>query len=139
MIAFKCPTCGKEYAVKDESGGKKTTCRVCKTRMVIPDAVGLPTSAGVAPGAGNDQAVPGKVRAIPYMVLAGGIFALFWFFVECLLSLAFCFCFIPGIYSLIVGLVATIKGAQLLAANRYRHPPPTLGSARHRLPDPRVR
>jgi hypothetical protein len=67
---------------------------------------------------------PGKVQTISYMVLAGGIFAIAWFLVECFLSIFFCFCFIPGIYSLVIGILTTIKGVQLMGDDAYRQPIP---------------
>jgi DNA-directed RNA polymerase subunit RPC12/RpoP len=36
MIKFNCPTCGKDYAVPEEAGGKTATCKVCKSKVVVP-------------------------------------------------------------------------------------------------------
>ena len=36
MISFQCSKCKKVYTVKDEFGGKKTTCRICSALIVVP-------------------------------------------------------------------------------------------------------
>lgn len=38
MITFCCPSCNKQYTVKDEFTGKKTICRACQTKMIVPMA-----------------------------------------------------------------------------------------------------
>ena len=36
MIAFTCPHCGKQYNLKPEFAGRKTTCAGCKEPLVVP-------------------------------------------------------------------------------------------------------
>lgn len=69
---------------------------------------------------------PGKVQAIGIMMLVGGILA-------CLLTLSvhswaaflsFGLCCIPGTYCLIMGIMAIIRGTQLLGDKAYVYPPP---------------
>src|SRR6266542_5910886 len=70
---------------------------------------------------------PGKVQAIAIMTLVGGIWALFWALVfgtpAGLSSMGLC-C-IPGIYGVVVGIMAIIKGSQLLGENAREQPAPT--------------
>lgn len=44
MITFQCPSCGKEYKVQDEFGGRSTTCRSCRKLMTIPYPAAIPIS-----------------------------------------------------------------------------------------------
>jgi DNA-directed RNA polymerase subunit RPC12/RpoP len=70
---------------------------------------------------------PGKVQAIAIMILVGGIIACVKFFILDIL-LAFhtmgLFC-VPGIYSLVLGILAILKGSQLIGDKGHRQPPPT--------------
>ncbi len=70
---------------------------------------------------------PGKVQAIGIMVLIGGIIAcLIFLSVSIWAGIAtFGLCCIPGVYSLVVGIMAIIKGAQLLGDKAYLQPPPS--------------
>ncbi len=36
MIAFTCPKCGKQFHLKPEFAGRKTTCSGCKEPLVVP-------------------------------------------------------------------------------------------------------
>ena len=36
MIDFRCTNCSKEFWVADNLAGKRSTCPVCKTRLVVP-------------------------------------------------------------------------------------------------------
>jgi RNase P subunit RPR2 len=36
MIAFPCPHCGKQYNLKPEFAGRKTTCASCKAPLIVP-------------------------------------------------------------------------------------------------------
>jgi hypothetical protein len=44
MITFACK-CGAQYTVQDDYAGKKTSCRNCQTRMIIPAPAYSPPSA----------------------------------------------------------------------------------------------
>ena len=68
-------------------------------------------------------AIPGKMQAISIMTLVGGILAILTCFGIGLGTAGF---WIPWIYSLILGIMATIKGSQMLGSN----PAPAFASAR---------
>ena len=68
-------------------------------------------------------AVPGKIQAISIMTLVGGILAILTCFGIGLGTAGF---WIPWIYSLILGIMATIKGSQMLGSN----PAPAFASAK---------
>ena len=82
-------------------------------------AVALPE--GMPPAARKGP--PGKVQAIGIMTLVGGIMALVYCLSWGLATLGF---WIPWIYSLILGIMAIIKGSQMLGSN----PAPAFASAR---------
>jgi len=64
---------------------------------------------------------PGALQAIAIMQLVGGI-------VACLMSifvaLSSLFFYIPWIYSMVIGILCIIKGAQLLGSNAHLQKPP---------------
>lgn len=64
---------------------------------------------------------PGAVQAIALMQLVGGVTAVLF---SIAVALATLFIWIPWIYSLVVGILCIIKGAQLLGTNAYRQAPP---------------
>jgi hypothetical protein len=71
---------------------------------------------------------PGKVHAVAVMTLVGGILAIVHSLVLLLAlgasSLGVC-CLWPGpYYGLVMGIMATVKGSQLLAEDAYRMAPP---------------
>ena len=68
-------------------------------------------------------AIPGKIQAISIMTLVGGILAILTCFG---IGLGTAGIWIPWIYSLILGIMATIKGSQMLGSN----PAPAFASAR---------
>ena len=68
-------------------------------------------------------AIPGKIQAISIMTLVGGILAILTCFALGLATFGF---WIPWIYSLILGIMATIKGSQMLGSN----PAPAFASAK---------
>src|SRR4051794_39525715 len=35
-IAFRCPSCGKAFSLRDELAGKKAKCMLCGGMMVVP-------------------------------------------------------------------------------------------------------
>ena len=72
---------------------------------------------------GGQPIKPGKIQAISVMTLVGGILAI----LTCLgIGLATVGFWIPWIYSLVLGIMATIKGSQMLGSN----PAPAFASAR---------
>ncbi len=72
-------------------------------------------------------AVPGKVQAIAFMLLFGGGFAILWAMVWILLSGCLCFAWPGTYYSIVFGIMAIIRGSELLGArSRRRNPPRTL-------------
>ncbi len=68
-------------------------------------------------------AIPGKMQSISIMTLVGGILAILTCFGIGLGTAGF---WIPWIYSLILGIMATIKGSQMLGSN----PAPAFASAK---------
>ena len=66
---------------------------------------------------------PGALQAIAIMQLVGGI-------VACLMSvsvaLSTLFLWIPWIYSMVIGILCIIKGAQLLGSNAHQQKPPKI-------------
>lgn len=72
---------------------------------------------------GGQPAIPGKMQAISIMTLVGGILAILTCFG---IGLGTAGIWIPWIYSLILGIMATIKGSQMLGSN----PAPAFASAR---------
>src|SRR5262245_49646244 len=66
-IAFYCPTCSKQYHVKEELAGKTAKCGKCGNRMKIPGSAPPPSSTprAIAPPddelgtwLGNESAAP---------------------------------------------------------------------------------
>jgi hypothetical protein len=84
-----------------------------QTSAIPPE--GIPPVARTGP--------PGKVQAIGIMTLVGGILALLTCFG---IALGTMFIYIPWIYSLILGIMAIMKGSQMLGSN----PAPAFASAR---------
>jgi hypothetical protein len=72
--------------------------------------------------------MPGKVHAIAIMTLVGGIWALAnALIVGVLLGISTCAvgCLWPGIYyGIVLGILATIKGSQLMSKDARQQPPP---------------
>ena len=77
--------------------------------------------AAVAPA--GQPIKPGKLQAVAIMTLVGGILALLTCFG---IALGTMFIYIPWIYSLVLGIMAIIKGSQMLGSN----PAPAFASAR---------
>jgi hypothetical protein len=70
---------------------------------------------------------PGKVQAIAIMTLVGGIYALIHALMWLIADVSSCgiACLWPGqYYSMVVGILATIKGSQLLGAEGHLQPAP---------------
>jgi len=61
MIRFACPGCSTPYSTADEHAGKRTTCKACGAKFLIP------TDAGESP--------PAAPPPLPYVVEAGSSLA----------------------------------------------------------------
>lgn len=71
---------------------------------------------------------PGKVQAIAIMMLVGGIMACMWFLIVngLIFGLATLgLCCIPGIYNIVSGIMAILKGVQLLGDRAHLQSPPS--------------
>ncbi len=91
---------------------------VPSTPLTIPAVV---PAAAVAPA--GQPIKPGKLQAVAIMTLAGGIWAILTCFGIGLGTAGF---WIPWIYSLVLGIMAIIKGSQMLGSN----PAPAFASAK---------
>ena len=91
---------------------------VPSTPLTIPAVV---PAAAVAPA--GQPIKPGKLQAVAIMTLAGGILAILTCFGIGLGTAGF---WIPWIYSLVLGIMAIMKGSQMLGSN----PAPAFASAR---------
>lgn len=142
MIRFSCPSCGKILKVPDHGAGRKVACPRCGQHLLVPPPVRSQnqTMLGQAlPDTPTDEhwdqeddwtprrrERPGKVQAIAIMILVGGIIACLKFFILDIwlgIGTVGLFC-IPGIYSLVLGIMAIQKGSQLLGDKGYLQPPP---------------
>ncbi len=90
-------------------------CRQAAESPVPSAPPTIPAAAPVAAAPSVGQPIkPGKIQAISIMTLVGGIVAI----LNCLwVGLASVGIWIPWIYSLILGIMATIKGSQMLGSN----------------------
>jgi len=145
-----CPQCQRKLRVTEDLVGQSVKCPSCG--LIFTAATAIPSAAAAPPAheapyrdahddrprreprrredeydADYDDVVrrrderPGKVQAIAIMTLVGGILA-------CLIGLAWLpalVCFWPGgIYSIVMGIMAIIKGSKLLGSSaRYESPP----------------
>ncbi len=97
---------------------------ICRQAAESPVPSTPPAAAPVAVvPPGGQPAIPGKMQAISIMTLVGGILAILTCFG---IGLGTAGIWIPWIYSLILGIMATIKGSQMLGSN----PAPAFASAR---------
>jgi predicted Zn finger-like uncharacterized protein len=69
---------------------------------------------------------PGKVQAIAFMLLLGGGFAIAWVVGWVILSACVCFAWPGTYYSIVFGIMAIIRGAELFGRSARRHSPRTL-------------
>jgi hypothetical protein len=136
-LVTDCPSCGRKAQVPDSLLGQVVKCPGCAATFTAAPVVGgsawpnqppeLPDAADyvqpqreyplqrVAPQPG---ARPGKVQAIAIMTLVGGILATLnavtFMGVLGISSMGIC-CLWPGpYYGLVVGIMAIVKGSQLL-------------------------
>ena len=140
MARCSCNNCGQHIEFDDSMAGSEVACPTCgmDTELFLPRGElspeinaptptyqqGKPASAASTtkqlqsdegmPMATEGQPMPqrpGKVLAISIMTLAGGIIAL----LGCALTLLIIPFWIPWIFSLVLGIIATIKGSFMLA------------------------
>jgi DNA-directed RNA polymerase subunit RPC12/RpoP len=139
MIRVVCQTCGAQFDTEERYAGQVAKCSNCGSQIVIPAApapAAYPGGAAGAvppvaypgtPGAAAPPAAagrPGKVTAIGIMTLVGGIVAglvsITWFIYGLFFGLATLgigfLLFLPATYSLILAVIATVKGILLLTA-----------------------
>ncbi len=97
-----------------------------RPRRRLPDDSRDYDDYGYDRGPGRRDERPGKVQAIAIMTLVGGILAtLLGLWLLLIGAFTWLFLFWPGTYySLVVGIMAIIKGSQLLGADAHRQPPP---------------
>jgi hypothetical protein len=124
--AQKCPTCGTEFHVRNSDDDPPAHGRR-KEKRARADDYGddydddLPVARERS--IKTDQR-PGKVQAISIMILIGGIYALTHFLglVGASTGVA---CLWPGLYyAIVLGIMAIVKGSQLLGRDAARTAPP---------------
>ena len=99
-------------------------CLQAAESPVPPNPPTIPPAAPVAAVTpGSQQIKPGKIQAISVMTLVGGIIAILTCMVIGLSTMGL---WITWIYSLILGIMATIKGSQMMGSN----PAPAFASAK---------
>ncbi len=76
----------------------------------------------------RSDARPGKVQAIAIMTLIGGILgilvAIYYLVLLGLSSFGICCLWPGGYYSLVMGIMATVRGSQLLGKDAHQQAPP---------------
>jgi predicted Zn finger-like uncharacterized protein len=151
-LTISCPDCQRPLRVPENLLGQAVKCPSCSHTFMAPESLEEKPARPAAPaprvisddeprpaklpvydedrGLDREQAPsrprmkPGKAQAVAIMILIGGIYA-------CLLSVGstllsgFACCLWPGsYYGLVMGIMAIIKGSNLLGDNAYRLPPP---------------
>ncbi len=78
------------------------------------------------PKPGIHHPKPGKVQAVSTLTLVGGIYGIVFSAILLLWAMSTCVCLLwPGIYySLVMAIMATIKGSQLVSVNDQMQEPP---------------
>jgi predicted Zn finger-like uncharacterized protein len=151
-LTISCPDCQRPLRVPENLLGQAVKCPSCSHTFVAPEGVEETPARPVAPppridsndeprpaklpAHDEDRALerdkapssrpvkPAKAQAIAIMILVGGIYALIWSLSSTLLS-GFACCLWPGAYyGLVMGIMAILKGSNLLGDNAYRLPPP---------------
>jgi hypothetical protein len=151
-LTILCPQCQRSLRVPENLLGQAVMCPSCSHSFVAPESVEeSPRGAAELPpqvdhGAEprpskltqHDDArdddydkaprrpreKPGKVQASAVMILVGGVYACVWALGSILLS-GFACCLWPGAYyGLVMGMMAIVKGSNLLGDKAYRLTPP---------------
>ncbi len=151
-LTIACPDCQRSLRVPGNLLGQAVKCPSCSHTFVAPECAEEPSPRPTGPSpkihydeeprpskrlapeedlAPDNEVVPtrihekpGKVQAIAILVLVGGIYACIWSLGSTLLS-AFACCLWPGAYyGLVMGIMAILRGANLLGDRAYRQVPP---------------
>lgn len=151
-LTVLCPECQRPLRVPSNLLGQAVRCPSCTHTFLAPESVeeGPRRPAEPSPKVASDKEPrpaprlepgedrreddeealrhprqrPGKVQAIAILVLVGGIHACIWGLGSMPLSGFFC-CFWPGAYySVVMGIMAIVKGTNLLGDRAFRLPPP---------------
>lgn len=141
-IKLRCPTCSNQLVVPDSAAGKKVRCPSCQSSVLIVNEEGPlepvdsedrpPRSRhGDSDHSLDQNGLPersGKVQAIAFMTLAGGIIAILgsvaYMFLSVFVSMGLC-CLWPGwVYSIVLGILTIIKDSTLLGQNAHLQVPP---------------
>jgi hypothetical protein len=153
-FTIACPSCERTLRVPPGLLGQVVKCPSCSTNFTAPESVEEEAPRRPAPSPPEDdyddipqpskrrsrsddrdddydeeprrhrREKPGKVQAIAIMILVGGIFALLYAVGLIAGSLGFLLCWPGTYYALVVGVMATIRGSQLLGENAYKERPP---------------
>lgn len=129
--AVKCPNCSHTFVAPDDA--EAIPCRPAEPAPKVDYAEPRPSRRPAHDEVGEDeydrtprrpQAKPGKVQAVAAMVLVGGIVACV-FALGSILVTGFACCLWPGAYySLVMGIMAIVRGSNLLGDKAYRQTPP---------------
>ncbi len=150
-LTILCPDCQRSLRVPENLLGQAVKCPSCSHTFIAPESVEETRSRPVEPPKlhydeeplpskrpvpdderkedfeaepRRPREKPGKVQAIAVMMLVGGILACVWGMGSTLLS-GFACCLWPGAYyGFVMGIMAIVKGSNLLGDNAYRLPPP---------------
>jgi hypothetical protein len=136
--AVKCPTCGETFTADLDSPPPrreeldKAPLRLKEEDEPAPRRRRPPDRDGEdderddvrRPRPRRGRAKPSQISALGVMMLIGGIFGVLIFLGMPLASGGLC-CLWPGTYySLVMGILAIVKGSQLLGDDAHRMPPP---------------
>jgi predicted Zn finger-like uncharacterized protein len=154
ILTVTCPACHRALRVPDSLAGQLVKCPVCAHTFGAPEQLELlpPEPAPPPPQrrqkedrprgnrfaeedapdyddrehAPHGPEKPGKVQAIAIMTLVGGIHACLVGLVGLVWGAVTCVCLLwPGTYySIVLGILAIIKGSQLLGTEAHRQAPP---------------
>jgi predicted Zn finger-like uncharacterized protein len=129
--AVKCPSCSHTFIAPESA--EETRARPAEPPKLHYDEEPLPSKRPASDDERKEdfekeprlpREKPGKVQAIAVMILVGGILACIWGMGSTLLS-GFACCLWPGAYyGFVMGIMAIVKGSNLIGDYAYRLPPP---------------